>query len=257
MWSQLWGPGARSLKQRIVGSGTPGPLFRTMREVVRRRIYQMKLHQYLLEAAHRWPGKVAIQELDGSSITYQELDRQSDRLRDRLTDRGVGPGDRVGFWLRKSIDAVATLFAILKVDAAYVPIDPTGPPARNNYILADCEVAAIVTERRFKPMLETQDEEEWRPASLPVDQASGGDPLAAHVRAGELHRSVFGRDRRSRLHPLHLGLDGQTKRGAADAWQRGELRRVVRRSRCPHDRIGSRRMRRSISTCRSSTSTAP
>jgi amino acid adenylation domain-containing protein len=154
-----------------------------MREVVRRRIYQMKLHQYLLDAAHRWPDKVAIQELDGSSITYEDLDRQSNRLRDRLVSLGVQPGDRVGFWLHKSIDAVVTLFAILKASAAYVPIDSTGPAARNNYILADCRVAAIVTERRFEPMIEAHDEEEWRPAILPIDQAGGSGPLAGTVRA--------------------------------------------------------------------------
>jgi len=149
-----------------------------MREAVRRRIYQMKLHQYLLDAAHYWPDKVAIQELDGSSMTYEALDTQSNRLCDRLISLGVQPGDRVGFWLHKSIDAVVTLFAILKAGAAYVPIDPTGPAPRNNYILADCRVAAIVIEKRFEPMLEAHDEE-WRPAILVIDRVEGSTQARA------------------------------------------------------------------------------
>ncbi|MXQ13577.1 amino acid adenylation domain-containing protein [Microvirga makkahensis] len=148
----------------------------------------MKLHQYLLDAAQRWPSKVAIQELDGSSITYEDLDAQSSRLRDRLASIGVQPGDRVGFWLHKSADAVVTLFAILKAGAAYVPIDPTGPAARNNYILADCRVAAIVIEERFKPMLEVHGDEGWHPAILDIDEAGGrkwvGDALTHNVGAG-------------------------------------------------------------------------
>jgi non-ribosomal peptide synthetase component F len=159
-----------------------------MREVVRRRICQMKLHQYLLDAAHHWPDKVAIQELDGSSMTYENLDTQSNRLRDRLVSLGVQPGDRVGFWLHKSIDAVVTLFAILKAGAAYVPIDPTGPAARNNYILADCRVAAIVIEKRFEPMLQGHDEEEWHPAILVTDETGDSGQsratLARNVQAG-------------------------------------------------------------------------
>jgi amino acid adenylation domain-containing protein len=159
-----------------------------MREAVRRRIRQMKLHQYLLDAAHHWPDKVAIQELDGSSMTYEDLNTQSDRLHDRLVSLGVQPGDRVGFWFHKSIDAVVTLFAILKAGAAYVPIDPTGPAARNNYILADCRVAAIVIEKRFEPMLERHDEEDWRPAILAIeetgDSVQSRATLARNVRAG-------------------------------------------------------------------------
>jgi amino acid adenylation domain-containing protein len=59
------------------------------------------------------------------------------------------PGDRVGIWMRKSIDAVACILGILKTGAAYVPVDPTAPVARNSYILNDCAVKALVAERRL------------------------------------------------------------------------------------------------------------
>ncbi len=110
----------------------------------------MILHQYLDDAVRRWPDKVAVQEGGGQSITYRELGHLSDRLRDWLVGRGVRPGDRVGFWISKSIDSVATIFGALKAGAAYVPVDPGAPPVRNGYILANCAVATVVVETRFK-----------------------------------------------------------------------------------------------------------
>jgi amino acid adenylation domain-containing protein len=111
------------------------------------------LHRYLDDAARRWPGKIATREPDGSSITYRELGSLSDRIRNRLVQLGVRPGDRVGFCIRKSIDGLATIFGALKAGAAYVPIDSRAPPTRNSYILADCAVAVVVVESRFETAL--------------------------------------------------------------------------------------------------------
>ena len=78
------------------------------------------------------------------------LDRLSDQLRDRLAALGVGRGDRVGIYLRKSVDAVAAIFGILKTGAAYVPVDPSAPASRNAYIHNNCSVKAVIVERRFE-----------------------------------------------------------------------------------------------------------
>jgi non-ribosomal peptide synthetase component F len=36
--------------------------------------------------------------------------------------------------------------AILKTGAAYVPVDPLAPPARNAFIFADCGVRVIIVD---------------------------------------------------------------------------------------------------------------
>jgi amino acid adenylation domain-containing protein len=109
------------------------------------------LYDLLVAAAARHPGRTAIIDPDaaGRTITYSELETLSDRVRDALIGRGIRRGDRVGLYITKSIEAVAALFGILKAGAAYVPIDPNGPPGRNAYILKDCEVALVIVERRF------------------------------------------------------------------------------------------------------------
>lgn len=95
------------------------------------------------------PARIAVEESSGETISYGDLAELSNRLRDRLISCGVRPGDRVGIWMPKSIDAVVCIFAILKAGAAYVPVDPTAPAARNSYILNDCTVKALIAERRL------------------------------------------------------------------------------------------------------------
>jgi amino acid adenylation domain-containing protein len=91
---------------------------------------------------------------------------------------GVRPGDRVGIYLRKSIDAVAAIFGILKAGAAYVPVDPGAPPARNAYIFGDCTVKVILIENRYVEKLcaELASENEL-PALIVLDGTGSGNYL--------------------------------------------------------------------------------
>ncbi len=109
------------------------------------------LHSILSEGRGegRDTNAAVVDALTGASIDYGSLDRLSDRLRDRLVHLGVKPGDRVGAYLRKSIDGVASIFGILKSGAAYVPVDPTAPASRNAYIHHNCAVSAVIVEKRL------------------------------------------------------------------------------------------------------------
>ncbi|HEX6137062.1 MAG TPA: amino acid adenylation domain-containing protein [Casimicrobiaceae bacterium] len=136
------------------------------------------LHRYLVDAALRAPDATAVVDPGHGSIRYDELDALSDRVRDRLGAMGVRPGDRVGIYLRKSIDSVAAIHGILKSGAAYVPVDPLAPPARNAYILHDCAVAAVLIEQRF----DARFREEHRalgpiPQAIVVERVGGGSGL--------------------------------------------------------------------------------
>lgn len=110
---------------------------------------QKTLYQLLNLSAQKHPARIAVEETAGGAITYHDLNQLSDRLCDRLINLGVRPGDRVGIYLRKSIDSIASIFGILKTGAVYVPVDPGAPPARNAYIFSDCTVKVIIIENRF------------------------------------------------------------------------------------------------------------
>ena len=104
----------------------------------------MKLHELVREQARRSPGLLAVSGPDGQ-MTYGELDREADALASALARQGVGPGDRVALWLPKSMRAVVGMQAVLRLGAAYVPIDPLGPIARAVQVVQDCAPRVVVT----------------------------------------------------------------------------------------------------------------
>ena len=144
------------------------------------------LHQFLDHSCRAYPQHTAIEEPGHGSISYRELDVLSDSLRDRLCYLGVRRGDRVGIYVRKSIDAVASILGILKAGAAYVPVDPSAPASRDAYILNDCSVKAVVMERGFEqrwraerpPHLREESERLGQiPSLILTDGVGGGLPL--------------------------------------------------------------------------------
>src|SRR5918995_3962507 len=103
------------------------------------------LPDLLADGLRRNPEGTAVRE-PGAEITYRELNHLTNRLAQALLTRGVEPGDRVAIWLPKSINAVAAMQAVLRIGAAYVPVDPLSPIARAREVIADCEPSVCVSE---------------------------------------------------------------------------------------------------------------
>lgn len=143
------------------------------------------LYESFAVAAARYPGRIAVVEPGAGTITYAALDELSSCARDYLLALGAGPGERVGLYLMKSIDAVAAMYGALKCGAAYVPVDPTAPPARNAYIMHNCNVKALIVEARFEEKLRQEIEALGGPVpQLLVLQGTGaGQPLASALAA--------------------------------------------------------------------------
>jgi amino acid adenylation domain-containing protein/non-ribosomal peptide synthase protein (TIGR01720 family) len=101
----------------------------------------------------RTPDAVAV-TCEGLSMTYRQLDEAADRLAHSLAGQGVRPGDRVALLLPRSAEAVVAIFAVLKTGAAYVPIDPTVPAARMQFVLGDAAPVAAVTNTELRARLD-------------------------------------------------------------------------------------------------------
>jgi len=141
----------------------------------------MSLYNLLLASVREHGSRTAVVEGGtAESIDYATLGRLADRLCDRLRAMGVERGDRVGMYLRKSADGVASIFGILRAGAAYVPVDPTAPAVRNAFIHNNCAVKAVVIEARF---VAAYREELARlgavPPTIVVPTAGAGAGLAA------------------------------------------------------------------------------
>ena len=102
------------------------------------------LQHLLSESAAKYPDKEAVQFRD-QTMTYSQLERESNALAHRLLEMGVGRGERVGIYMNRSITSLVGVFGILKTGAAYVPVDPACPQARLNYILNKCGVRLLLS----------------------------------------------------------------------------------------------------------------
>jgi amino acid adenylation domain-containing protein len=112
------------------------------------------LCDYLEASATRFPERLAAVDQDGAALTYSELNERASRIAGFLAARGVGPGDRVGIVLPKSINALTAQFAVMKGRAAYVPVDWSGPVERVLSILTDCAVRAVFLDTRRPDLME-------------------------------------------------------------------------------------------------------
>ena len=80
-------------------------------------------------------------------LTYAQLNQRANQLAHYLKRFGVDAERRVGVCLDRSLEALVTLLAIFKAGGAYVPLDPDYPSERLRYMLADSQVAVLVTSR--------------------------------------------------------------------------------------------------------------
>ncbi|MEC3955141.1 amino acid adenylation domain-containing protein [Nocardia sp. CDC153] len=80
-----------------------------------------------------------------TTLTYAELDARSRRLAQELTLRGVGAESRVAVAMRRGIDLVVAIYAVLRSGGAYVPVDPDHPAERNEYVLAGSAPVCVLT----------------------------------------------------------------------------------------------------------------
>jgi amino acid adenylation domain-containing protein len=98
------------------------------------------------------PDAIAIRFGD-QAVSYAALDARADAIAGTLHAAGLRPGDLVGICLDRSPDMVAALFAVHRIGAAYLPLDPDFPVARLDYIATDAGAAALLTERRLSHVL--------------------------------------------------------------------------------------------------------
>lgn len=82
----------------------------------------------------------------GQHISYEQLNRQANRLAVHLVELGVRRGDTVALFVERSIPMLVGLLAVLKVGAAYVPQDVRiAPPVQLAMILESLSSPVVLT----------------------------------------------------------------------------------------------------------------
>src|SRR5579884_1948147 len=106
------------------------------------------LHELFTRQAKRTP-KATAAVCGPDSLTYAELDARSSKVANRLVALGVEPGALVGVSVERSLEMLVALLGVLKAGAAYVPVDPTYPAERQEYMLEDAGVQVVLTQARL------------------------------------------------------------------------------------------------------------
>ncbi len=102
------------------------------------------IHQLFEAQAERTPDAPAL-EFGGRHLSYRELNQRANQLAHHLRALGIQPEERVGICVERSFELIIGLLGILKAGAAYVPLDPTYPTERLQFMLADSRVAVVLT----------------------------------------------------------------------------------------------------------------
>ena len=116
------------------------------------------VHRFFEEQALAAPDKTAVIACD-KTLTYDELNRLSNRIAHSLIEKGIQKGDIVAFALPRRSYLIAVMFGILKSGAAYIPIDPDYPQDRIDYMLKDSGAKIFITEDNIYEFLQNKNEE--------------------------------------------------------------------------------------------------
>ncbi len=107
----------------------------------------MQLEAFLENSARRFPDKTALVCAD-QRLTYAQIEQQCNRLAHGLLAQGVQRGDRVAVYLENSVEAVLSIFAILKAGAVFMMINPTTKVDKVTYVLNNSSARALITHSK-------------------------------------------------------------------------------------------------------------
>jgi long-chain acyl-CoA synthetase len=110
-------------------------------------------HQLLEDSAKNFPEKPALIFLNGK-MSYAVLDATVNKLGNALSDLGVKKGDRVAIYTANSPQYVITYYAILKIGAIIVPINPLYVAHEVEQQLNDSGAETIIVMSRFYPVVQ-------------------------------------------------------------------------------------------------------
>ncbi|MCR8844949.1 amino acid adenylation domain-containing protein [Paenibacillus sp. SC116] len=110
---------------------------------------EVSLYRLFEEQALRTPHATAV-EFEGLLLTYQQLKERASYWTNHLQKLGAKSGESVGLCMERSLDMVVALLAIMRTGAAYVPLDPSLPINRIQYMMENAGVSLLLSTSNFK-----------------------------------------------------------------------------------------------------------
>ncbi|SDI12834.1 non-ribosomal peptide synthase domain TIGR01720/amino acid adenylation domain-containing protein [Actinokineospora alba] len=108
-----------------------------------RSVDEVALHHVFAAQAAATPDTTAV-VCGADTRTFGDLDAAANRLAHLLIERGAAPERLIALTLPRSADLVVAIMAVLKTGAAYLPVDPTLPRERIDFLLADADPITVL-----------------------------------------------------------------------------------------------------------------
>ncbi len=119
--------------------------------------YPNQCLQQLFEAqAAKQPEAIAVNAPEGS-LTYDQLNRQANKIAHYLRKCGVQPNSPVGIFMERSALMTAGILGILKAGGAYLPLDAGSPQTRLRQMIENADTKVILTNAEKISLLPTTD----------------------------------------------------------------------------------------------------
>jgi fatty-acyl-CoA synthase len=146
---------------------------------------------FLARARRAFPGKVAVVDTDGTSVTYAELGRDCEAIAGALRAAGIHPGDRVAVLDLNTRWLLAAHFAVPGAGAALVALNTRLAASEYRDILAHSRARILLVSSELLPRLDVR-----TAAELPAEQVVllPGTPAAALPGAVAYAEWVAGQD---------------------------------------------------------------
>lgn len=107
----------------------------------------MQVEEFLEISARRFPEKTAL--VSGAQrLTYREIEERSNQFSYGLIATGVRRGDRVAVYLDNSVEAVLSVFAVLKAGAVFMMVNPGTKAEKLTYVLNNSRAKTLIAQRQ-------------------------------------------------------------------------------------------------------------
>ncbi len=106
----------------------------------------------LFQACVQETPEAAAIKFQGQTLSYETLDVLSNQLAQYLQQKGLVKGSLVAVCMDRSINMIVAILGIIKSGGVYVPIDPSYPEFRINYMMADSGALLVLTDDANAPL---------------------------------------------------------------------------------------------------------
>ncbi|MFN6559109.1 MAG: non-ribosomal peptide synthetase [Nostoc sp. ChiSLP01] len=106
------------------------------------------LHQLFEQQVQLTPDSLALVH-QSEELTYRQLNHRVNQLAYYLQKQGVTKETLVALCLERTIDMVVGILAILKAGGAYIPLDPSYPVERLNFMLSDSQASVLISQQEI------------------------------------------------------------------------------------------------------------